>query len=133
MKKAANWADWHGRRPLDEPQTIKILFDELMLEPLQRFPGLGERLSAPTQPGIYVLYGAKGKVCYVGLARGLRSRIMTHLRSSWHEAKYGRDFKSRGGFRCLIVENERQRALLETYATGCLCPAYIGNIGPTGP
>jgi hypothetical protein len=70
---------------LSEPEIIKALFDELMLAPLQRFPKVGVKLDVPTQPGVYVLYGSKGKVLYVGLARGitgLRSRLMHHLRLS---------------------------------------------------
>jgi excinuclease UvrABC nuclease subunit len=118
---------------LDEPEIVRTLFEQLQLAPLQRFPEPGEKLNAPNQPGVYVLYGTKGKIRYVGLARGskgLRPRLLTHLNTHWHIAKYGRDFRSRGGFRCLVVQNERQRALLEAYATGCLCPAYIGNIDP---
>jgi hypothetical protein len=29
-------------------------------------------------------------------------------------------------FRCVVVENPRLRALLESYATGQLCPAHLG-------
>jgi hypothetical protein len=97
---------------------------------------------------MYVLYGPKGKGRYVGEAHGIngvRGRLMTHLRESdgvtqiWLRAqksrlpqrglfrKYGSTLRSRGGFRYLVVENARQRALLEAYATGCLCPDYIGG------
>jgi excinuclease UvrABC nuclease subunit len=116
---------------LDEPEAIRTLFAKLQLAPLQRYPRLGEQLGAPQLPGVYIVYGIRGKVRYVGLARGrggLRSRLATHLRSHWHEAKYGRNFKTHGSFRWLVVENERQRALLECYAAGCLCPVYIGGI-----
>jgi excinuclease UvrABC nuclease subunit len=82
------------------------------------------------QPGVYVLYGAKEKVVYVGQTyglKGLRPRLMTHLRdSAWFKPKYGADLRTRGGFRCLVVADPRQRFLLEAYATGCLCPRYIG-------
>ena len=114
-----------------EPEMIKVLFGKLMQAPIQRFPKLGTSINAPTEPGIYVLYGSKGKVLYVGLARGakgLRPRLMTHLRdSTWFTFKYGAALRSRGGFRYLVVENPRYRALLEAYATGCLCPTYIGG------
>jgi excinuclease UvrABC nuclease subunit len=120
-----------GGGSLNEPDIIKALFDKLMLAPLQPFPKLGEKLNAPTQPGIYVLYGPKGKVIYVGLARGvngIRPRLMTHLRDSARQTFiYGSALRSRGGFRYLVVESPRQRALLKAYATGCLCPAYIGG------
>jgi excinuclease UvrABC nuclease subunit len=114
-----------------KPETIKALFDQLLAVPLQRFPKLGGKLNAPKQPGVYVLYGAKGKVLYVGLARGdkrLHARIMSHLSdSTWNIPKYGSAFRSRGGFRYLVVENAYERALLEAYATGCLCPSNIGG------
>ena len=117
---------------MSEPDIVKTLFDKLLLAPIQRFPRDGEKLDAPKQPGIYVLYGPRNKVIYVGLAagaNGLRSRLMTHLvQSAFHESKYGSALRSRGGFRCLIVENRRQRKLLEAYATGCLCPTYLGGI-----
>jgi hypothetical protein len=116
---------------LNEPDTIKALFGQLMLAPLQPFPEIGAKLNAPTRPGIYVLYGPKGKVRYVGQTRGingLRPRLMAHLRdSAWFKFKYGSGLRTRGGFRYLIVEDARQRALLEAYATGCLCPAYIAG------
>lgn len=40
----------------------------------------------------------------------------------------GMSYKLRGGygFRYLTVKNPRQRALLEAYAIGVLCPAHIG-------
>jgi hypothetical protein len=76
---------------LIEPEIIKALFDKLMGTPRQRFPKLGMRLDAPTQPGIYVLYGVKDKVLYVGetgAVKGLRTRLMVHLRASdWAKPK----------------------------------------------
>jgi hypothetical protein len=104
---------------MSEPDLIKS-FDKLMLEPLQSFPTIGERLNAPKQPGVYVIYDAKEKVRYVGLVHGvggLRQRLMTHSRdSTWFKFKYGR----RGGFRCLVVDEARQRELLGAYTEAFL-------------
>jgi hypothetical protein len=63
------------------------------------------------------------KVLYVGRTTrgqlgGLRRRLITHRK------KIG---SARGcKFRCLIVKKPRDRALLEAYATGFLCPKHIG-------
>lgn len=119
---------------MNEPAIIRTLFEKLQAATLQRFPAEGQKFSAPTQPGIYVLYGSRGKVRYVGQARGsqgLRARLMAHLNHHWHTAKYGSKFRTHGSFRCLVVQNERQRALLEAYATGCLCPAYMPQYWPS--
>lgn len=116
---------------MDEPEKIRALFEKLQSAPVKRYPRPGESLGAPQLPGVYIVYGIGRKVRYVGLARGrggLRSRLATHIRSHWHEAKYGRNFKIHGKFRWLVVEDERQCALLECYAAGCLCPAFIGGI-----
>jgi hypothetical protein len=112
---------------LSEPEIIKALYEKMMLAPLQKFPAFGARLNIPTQLGVYVLYGAKGKVRYVGLGN-LRSRLGTHLRDSAALTfKYGNDLRKRGGFRSLVIEDARHRYLLEAYATGCLCPENIGG------
>jgi hypothetical protein len=63
--------------------------------------------------------------------RGIRQRLFDHLqgRSAFTKRRFKyRGYMLRSGykFRYLIVENPRDRALLEPYAIGCLCPAFIG-------
>ena len=87
---------------MSESDLIKALFDKLMLAPLPPFPKPRGKLDAPTQPGVYVLYGPKGKVLYVGLTRGikgLRPRLITHLRdSATLTFKYGTALRARAAF-----------------------------------
>ena len=116
-----------GGNTLTEPEIIKALFDKLMLAPLRALSLYhGDRLTVPVGSGVYVVYGARGKVRYVGQGN-LRARIGGHLRWSFLVFKYGQDFRKRGRFRCLVAEGARQRYLLEAYATGCLCPASVGG------
>jgi excinuclease UvrABC nuclease subunit len=93
------------------------------------------KVEAPVEPGVYVIYGARGKVLHVGRTPrgmlGLRQRLTNHLHgmSSFVIKHLNRDSsKLRNGcaFRCLVVKHPRRRALLEAYATGCLCPAHLG-------
>jgi hypothetical protein len=120
---------------LNERELIKTLFEELMRSPLQPFPGHRGKLDAPIEPGVYVIYGARGKVLHVGRTPrgllGLRQRLTNHLHGmSSFVIKYlnrdGSKLRNGCGFRCIVVKNPRRRALLEAYATGCLCPAHLG-------
>jgi len=115
----------------DEPELVKALFDQLVKAPIKTFCR-GCR-DVPNEEGVYVIYGPyPWDVRYVGrthravlrvpFRRGLRRRL------SNHKAKYAPKHCS---FRFLVVKDPRQRALLEAYATGHLCPADIrvGKIG----
>jgi hypothetical protein len=39
----------------------------------------------------------------------------------------GSRLRGRYKFRCIVVRSDRQRALLEAYAIGFLCPAHMGT------
>jgi hypothetical protein len=115
---------------MSERERIRALFDQLMNAPVKSFQrGM---LDEPKQHGVYVIYSPRGKVLYVG--RTYRANFRANLeglqrRLTSHRKKYG----PKGcKFRCLIVKSPRQRALLEAYATGCLCPVDLG-LGEVGP
>jgi len=66
--------------------------------------------------------------------RGIAQRLRDHLagRSSFTAKMFNRDgSRLRNGytFRCLPVQNDRHRALLESLAIGQLCPKHIGHGG----
>jgi excinuclease UvrABC nuclease subunit len=120
---------------MNEPEIIRTLFEELRSAPLRPFPGPRSKLDAPIKPGVYVIYGAKGRVLHVGRTPrgllGLRQRLTNHLHgmSSFTKKYLKRNhskLRAGCGFRCVIVKNPRRRALLEFFATGALCPAHLG-------
>jgi hypothetical protein len=107
-----------------EPGRIKALFDKLLNSPLEQYSVARGALNAPRDHGVYVIYSSGGKVRYVGRTQrrglirgGLQQRLTTH------RIKYGRKLCF---YRYLVVKSARQRALLEAYATGCLCPLDLG-------
>jgi hypothetical protein len=113
---------------LNEPERVKALFEELTRAPLKRFPDRGYDIDAPRQEGVYVIYDPSDRVSYVGRnvrrPTGLVGRLGAHLRG--RGSPFRRNIlRDNYHFRYLIVENPRLRALLEAYATGCLCPEHI--------
>lgn len=127
-----------GKRTMTvhDHSRIKELFDELIRAPLQPFPAAGTPREAPDQRGVYVIYDKDGGVCHVGgtprARKGMRQRLDNHLRglSSYTKACFNHDGSQlRDGyqFRCLAVTSPRERALLECYAIGHLCPSHIGH------
>lgn len=117
-----------------EKRIVQELFKELCAQPKHLFPQHRESLSAPQKPGVYVIRKG-GIVLHVGRTlrgkEGLRQRLKNHLHgSSSFTDKYlnGRGATLRKGhsYQCLPVGNSRQRALLENYAIGTLCPKHIG-------
>ena len=114
---------------------VKELFKELMSQPLQKFPRQRERLVAPKEQGVYVIYNSREKVVHVGRTyrgkEGLHQRLYNHLQGlSSFTANYlegrGEELRDEYFYRHLEVQDPRLRALLEAYATGQLCPTYIG-------
>ena len=120
-----------------EQERIRTLFDQLMSAPLKGFPNRYSRykLEAPSEHGVYVIYGPRMKVLYVG--------------RTYRGQAYGRGFQDRGAggglqrrlitqrqkivgskagckFRCLVVKKPRERTLLEHYTIGFLCPKHVG-------
>jgi hypothetical protein len=125
----------------EEQRKIEELLAKLLREPRRRFPGRRERLEASNRKGVYVIYGPQGKVVHVGSTprakEGVAQRLRDHLNgnSSFTYTKFGGDgSRLRDGyeFQYLIVDNGRDRALLEALGIGRLCPEHIGH-GLDGP
>jgi hypothetical protein len=124
------------RKPLDECSTIGRLFEELIRAPLIPFPLANAPLDAPVERGVYVIYDPKGVPQHVGATpkarNGIRQGLENHLwgLSAFTRACFAHDgSKLRNGyqFRYLIVTEPRERALLECYAIGHLCPSHVGQ------
>jgi hypothetical protein len=131
-------------------KKVQAKFEKLKQAKRYRFPDPQGRLDdAPTEKGVYVIYGPRNIVLHVGGTprgkRGIRQRLSNHLhkQSSFTEkSEYlkdhgGRTHKKRCAYvreHCkysyLVVDGgkhtERLRALLEAYAIGHLCPDHIG-------
>jgi hypothetical protein len=119
---------------IDEPRIVESLFKKLIDSESKEFPTSG-RCDAPKDRGVYVIYSLQGKVIHVGRTPsakdGIAQRLGNHMSG---KSSFYRDYlvpnglKLREGcaFRCLVVPDPRQRALLEYYAIGRLCPEHIG-------
>jgi hypothetical protein len=111
-----------------EQERIKTLFDQLVSAPLNDFPDRYTKFDAPPELGVYVIFSPLLEVLYVGRTTrtqypgvsggGLRRRLKTQRQ------KIG--FEPGSKFRYLIVIDARERALLEAYAIGFLCPKHLG-------
>jgi hypothetical protein len=123
--------------PMNSDQrSIKRLLKDLRKQPLKKFPKTGGP-DAPREQGVYVIFNAQGGVVHVGRTlrgkRGIFQRLCDHLatRSSFTN-QYpplkgdGANLRKGYKFSCLSVTDNRDRALLEALAIGCLRPAHIG-------
>jgi excinuclease UvrABC nuclease subunit len=118
-----------------EQNKVTALFEKLTSAAVHRFPKSGEKLDAPIEQGVYVIYSPREQVLHVGRTpsgrKGLRQRLGNHLHgASSFTIRYfngqGSTLRSGYVFRYLVVKDPRQRALLEAYAIGRLCPAHLG-------
>ena len=122
-----------------EQKAIRKLFAELQNVTPQTFPTSGFP-DAPCARGVYIIYAPGGDVAHVGSTprakNGLRQRLHNHMqgqssfaikRFSGSKKKIGSQLRGRYKFKCLPVPGTRQRALLEAYAIGHLCPHHIGH------
>lgn len=107
----------------------------MLRENAQLFPKSGERLTASTKQGVYIIANGKNTILHVGkTARakgGIRQRLNNHLHGqSSFTIKYltGNGSKLRGvcKYKYIEVPNPRLRALLEAYAISNLCPKHLG-------
>lgn len=124
-----------------ERHGIKTLFERLQKQKADPFPKAGERLVAPTTHGVYVIRDPARKVVHVGRTlrgrNGLLQRLYQHLRgqSSFVQVHLkGNGSQLRGGytFQYLEVPDDRERALLECFATAWHCPEHLGVGAKTG-
>ena len=131
-----------GRISIYEPQlgmqrdAIRKLFEKLEQQPLVAFPQGRDKLAAPPdRHGVYVIRNPSGEVEHVGRTLrgrgGLFRRLRRHLggRSSFmrkHHQRNGKLLRDGYTFQFLVVGDDRERALLEHYATAWHCPAHLG-------
>ena len=85
--------------------------------------------------GVYILLDEKNKVAHVGRTlrgkNGLRQRLNNHLRG---QSSFVRNYlegqreiiRAKYPYRYLIIENDRERALVEALGIGKLCPKHLG-------
>lgn len=128
-------AERRSKEKIVRPWRIRRLFEKLRAQPRWRFPQKGKGIDAPTEQGVYII--SKGRVVHhVGRTTraksGLKQRLTAHLRgrSSFTVKMFNRDgSKLREGFvfQYLQVAGNKHRALLESYAAGCLCPRHFGT------
>jgi hypothetical protein len=117
-----------------EKTTIQKLYKNLTSQKRFAFPEKGKPLNVPCTHGVYII--RKGnKALHVGRThrgkKGLHQRLSNHLHGASSFA-----IKSLGGvgeklrkdytYQYLEVKSDRQRALLEAYAVGTLCPVHLG-------
>ena len=117
-----------------EKEIVQLLFEKLCEQPSLPFPEERKTLNAPYEQGVYII--RKGsEVLHVGRTPrgrgGLHQRLSNHLHGSSSFTKQylnGAGDKLRQGhtYQCLAIADSRQRALLEAYAIGMLCPAHLG-------
>jgi len=119
---------------MTEHEKIKKLFQKLLVQPKKLFPREGYDCEASKDKGVYLIL--KGvKVLHVGSTprakEGIGQRLKNHLqRKSSFVSKFLKGNPSRlrqdCSFQYLTVKEGRQRKLLESYATGMLCPEHLG-------
>jgi hypothetical protein len=119
----------------NEHQVINDLFKSLCSQPTRAFPQPRQPLDAPAKHGVYIIRQGE-TVLHVGSTvrgqDGLHQRLNNHLHgSSSFTRKYlkgKRTILRESGFtyQFLELEDARQRALLEAFAVGVLCPKQLG-------
>ncbi len=118
-------------------EKVEELFKKLKSAKDQIFPKKGETLEVPTEQGVYIIYGSKGKVLHVGRTlsgkNGIKQRLENHMSSgqssftrNYLDGGKGEWLRGRCKFRYIVVRDDRIRAYLEAYAIGSLCPEHIG-------
>jgi len=117
-------------------QTVKKLFDKLCKQKEQAFPKKYQPLDAPLKAGVYIIRKKK-TILHVGRTHrgksGIHQRLTNHLHgSSSFTKKYlngnGSTLREQGyTYQYFELEHSRERALLEHYAIGTLCPEHLGT------
>lgn len=118
-----------------ELRKMQILFKALLCQKSCCFPKPDERLEAPIEQGVYVIYDAKQVVVHVGKTSkakgGLKQRLGNHMQGkSSFARKYlkgeGRKLRGKYTFKYILVSDPRLRTLFEAYVTSHLCPKHLG-------
>ena len=112
-------------------------FDDLVDKtPIPFSKGRRRALSTvPRTQGVYIIYGPRNQVLHVGKSARGREGLCQRLRNHWD----GRssfvqlflegdptELRNTYKFAFLEISDPRRRALLESYATGMLCPLHLG-------
>jgi len=118
-----------------ECRKINELFDKLIKQEERLFPEWRQPLNAPSTHGVYIIRKKK-TIVHVGRTirgvNGLHQRLRNHLYGS---SSFTRNHLKGDGsilrqgeysYQYLELEDETQRAFVEAYAVGNLCPEYIG-------
>ena len=120
----------------DERQRVEDLFGELRGQEKHSFPKKRQPLNAPSMAGVYIIHRDE-TILHVGRTHrcknGIHQRLKNHLYSSSSFTKNylqgnGATLREEGyTYQYLELENPRERALLEHYAIGTLCPKHLGT------
>jgi hypothetical protein len=122
-------------RQKSEERNVKTLFIKLQKAESVPFPKRRQPVKATNAPGVYIILSKSDRVLHVGRTlrgdHGLRQRLYGHLngQSSFVSTFLkGNKSRLRKGYKYKLIEvmRPRQRALLEHYAIGVLCPAHLG-------
>lgn len=123
------------KKQLSESDLIKNLFAKLISSDYHVFPLRG-KIDLTEKHGVYIIYSPKNEVLHVGNTpsgrKGLNQRLYNHITCTgvfYYKYLKPNNIKMRGTykFKYLEVDDIRQRALLEAYAAGNLCPAHFGT------
>lgn len=122
-------------RQSTEGKRVAKLFAQLEAAEVREFPLAKGHVEAPRTHGVYIIRDARRRVSHVGRtlrgSGGLHRRLRNHLAGKSSFVKIhlkGHASKLREGFtyQYLEIKDERQRALVEHFATAVLCPLHLG-------
>jgi hypothetical protein len=122
-------------KKLNEPLIIEGLFEKLTSSNFYMFPIKG-KINVSDRHGVYIIYNPQNEVLHVGntpsARKGLNQRLYNHISSTgvfYEKYLKPNKIKMRGThkFKYLEVGDVRQRALLEAYSAGKLCPLHFGT------
>jgi hypothetical protein len=125
----------NSKKQLSESDLIKNLFAKLISSYYHIFPLRG-KINITEKHGVYIIYNPQNEVLHVGNTpsgrKGLNQRLYNHISCTgvfYDKYLKPNKIKMRGThkFKYLEVKDIRQRALLEAYAAGNLCPAHFGT------
>ncbi len=78
----------------------------------------------PTGPGVYLFLSAGGETLYVGKARGVRARVMSHFRAPGADARRERMLERIADIEVVVTDSDREALLLENNLIKTRSPRY---------
>lgn len=124
-----------------EQKEVRALFRKLIKSRCHDFPSEGPLRTSQIH-GVYIIYSPEGSVLHVGRTTrakgGLEQRLRNHLAGAssfsnqYIQATMGNHMsilRQGYSFRFIEVSDMKQRAYLEAYTIGMLCPEHIGTSG----